>query len=93
MNLKYVRQDYVRNILEVLNSIDVEDFSIVGDELEYVLIEDTSANQIILDTICLISQSDYDIRRNTKEGYINISDLGLEFADRWSSSEGFRVMY
>lgn len=93
VELGMVRADYERSILEVLNSIDVEDFSIVSDELEYVLIDDTLANQVILDTIAIISQSDYDVRKNTKQGYINIASLGLEFADRWSSSEGFRVMY
>lgn len=81
--------DYNANILKVLNDIEVEDFSIGGGEVEYILILDNLENQAILKTICIITQSDFNINERKEGGHIDISELGFEFAEYWSSSEGF----
>lgn len=91
MRLDMTATDYKRNILEVINSIDVIDFNVSNNEVEYILIDDTEANEIILDTITLVSQSDYDIRKNTEDDYIDITSLGFEFANWWDTNEGFQI--
>ena len=91
MELDMTAEDYKRNILEVINSIDIADFSVANNEVDHILIDDTEANEIILDTITLISQSDYDIKANTEDDCIDISALGFEFANWWSNSEGFQI--
>ena len=91
MRLDMTATDYKRNILEVINSIDVIDFGVSNSEVEYVLIDDTEANEIILDTITLVSQSDYDIKENTGDDCIDITSLGFEFANWWDINEGFQI--
>lgn len=88
-DLEELNQCYKENILIVINGIDVEEFSCDGDFVEYVLIRNTRANELILETICIISQSDFNIIENTEGRYINIAPLGFEFGEYWSSGEGF----
>ena len=91
VKLDMTAADYERNILEVINSIDVMDFSVASNEVEYILIDNTEANEIILDMITIVSQSDYDIRANSEGDYIDITSLGFEFANWWDINEGFQI--
>ena len=81
--------NYKENILIVLNRIPIENFNISGENVEYILILDTSEHQAILRTICTITQSGFDINEYTEGDYINIAPLGFEFGECWSYSEGF----
>lgn len=85
MNTKF----YENNILEVINSIDVEEYSADGIEVEYILIEDNTINRVILDTVCIISQSDFDIEDNIINEYIDVSLLGFKFSSYWDKHNGF----
>lgn len=70
--------NYKENILIAINRIDVEDFSISGEEVEYILIANTRANELILETICTISQSDF---RKADRLFRNQYDLAVEIIE------------
>ena len=82
--------NYKENILIAINNLDVEDFMISGEEVQYILVLNDPRNRAILETICTITQSDFNINENTEGVYVNIAPLGFEFGEWWSSDEGFQ---
>lgn len=82
--------NYKENILTVVNRIEVEAFSISREEVEYILVLNDPRNRAILETICTITQSDFNINENIEGVYVNIAPLGFEFGEWWSSDEGFQ---
>lgn len=87
--MEELQQCYKENILMVINKFEVQDFSISGEEVEYILVLNDPRNRAILETICTIAQSDFNINENTEDYYINIAPLGFEFGEWWTNSEGF----
>lgn len=89
--MEELQRCYKENILMVINKFEVRDFSISGGKVEYILVLNDPRNRAILETICTIAQSDFNIDENTEDYYINIAPLGFEFGEWWIYSEGFQL--
>lgn len=77
-------------IINELNKLTVTDFSVSGEELEYVLVDDTPENRKKIDLAlatqyswCIVSMSDKHLtaggteilRKCSDEGYINLCEI------------------
>lgn len=85
-----------KKLLKVLNSLEIEEWSIDYGECEYVLVEDNDENRNILMEVGLTEEA---IDKYAYEGYIDISiegyiDISMiawehTNANWWSSETGF----
>lgn len=76
-----------KKLLKVLNSLEIEEWSIDYGECEYVLVEDNDENRNILMEVGLTEEA---IDKYAYEGYIDISMIAWEHTNaNWWSSEGF----
>lgn len=81
---------YYENGLKLLNSIEIVDYSISSDEIEYIEVGDNAKNVEMLKQLGAI-EDDFDIMRDGNEGSLEIAEFSFKFADWFSGKEGFSI--
>lgn len=76
--------------LKLLNSIEIIDYSISSDEVEYIEIEDNAKNVEILKKLGATDE-DFEAMRDCNEGSLEILEFAFKFADWFSTKEGFSI--
>lgn len=78
--------------LELLNQLEVVEFSTSGTELEYVLVENTESNRLLLESIGM-RNDDYEtmIGGEEENPHLEISYFAWSTfdADWWDADKGF----
>ena len=75
--------------LDLLNKIEIDDWSSSQGEIEYISILDNDENRKILQNIGA-EESDFEEMRR-EDGYLEIEMFAFKFADYFSSKDGFTI--
>lgn len=81
---------YYEDGLKLLNSIQIIDYSISTNEVEYIEVEDNEKNVEILKTLGA-TDDDFDTMRDGNEGSLEIMEFAFKFANWFSSKDGFSL--
>lgn len=77
--------------LQVINSMPIEDYSVLSDEVEYVITKETEEK---VKALREIGMTDDDYKEMTQEeGYLELSYFAFEVlgAELWSRKKGFQT--
>lgn len=76
--------------LKLLNSIEITDYSISSDEVEYIEIEDNENNIEILKSLGA-TDNDFENMRDCSDDSLEISEFAFRFANWFSPKDGFSL--
>ncbi len=76
--------------LDLLNKIEIDDWSSSQGEIEYISVSDNEKNRKILQEIGA-EEADFDAMRDGNEGSLEIAEFAFEFADYFSPKYGFKT--
>ncbi|MDU4476649.1 hypothetical protein [Clostridium sp.] len=76
--------------IKLLNKLEIIDYSISTDEIEYLEIEDNERNVEILKTLGATNK-EFEIMRDSTDGSLEISEFAFKFANWFSTKDGFSL--
>ncbi|CAG9705752.1 hypothetical protein [Clostridium neonatale] len=76
--------------LDLLNKIEIDDWSSSQGEIEYISILDNEENRKILQDLGA-EESDFEEMRDGEDGYLEISMFAFKSADYFSGKDGFKI--
>lgn len=76
--------------LDLLNKIEIDEWSSSQGEIEYISILDNKENRNILQELGA-EESDFEEMREGEDGYLEIAMFAFKFADYFSQKDGFKI--
>lgn len=76
--------------LDLLNKIEIDDWSSSQGEIEYISVLDNEENRKILQKLGA-EEADFEEMRDGEGGYLEISMFAFKFADYFSGKDGFCI--
>ncbi|MEO2600982.1 hypothetical protein [Clostridium butyricum] len=76
--------------LDLLNKIEIDEWSSSQGEIEYISILDNEVNRKILQDLGA-EELDFEEMREGEDGYLEIAMFAFKFADYFSSKDGFTI--
>lgn len=76
--------------LDLLNKIEIDEWSSSQGEIEYISILDNKENRNILQELGA-EESDFEEMREGEDGYLEIAMFAFKYADYFSQKDGFKI--
>ena len=80
-------------ILALINSIEVVEYSASGEEIEYISVADNKTNREILYKIGMTDKQIFDecFPEEESDGYLDLINVGFKYANWFEDGKGFCI--